>query len=242
MRVELEKAYVVHSRPFRDTSLIVEFITPDYGRVSAVVRGVRSAGKAARAKRGLLQPFVPLLIGWTGKNDLKTATHIESAEVARQLQGLQGPRLFSALYVNELMVRLLPRSEENPALFALYEWVLAHLGSDLPIDIGLRQFELRLLDNLGFGIDFSVEAETGEPLQARLLYSYQPDHGFSRCSAAQQPLAGRAASNLFNGSDLQALAAEQFNETTRKAAKRLCRLAIEARLGGKPLKSRELFV
>lgn len=234
MRVELEKAYVIHSRPFRDTSLIVEFITPNYGRVSAVVRGVRSAGKAARAKRSLLQPFVALLIGWTGKTDLKTATQIESSGAARLLQG---PRLFSALYVNELLVRLLPASEENQSLFALYEWVLEHLGSELPIDIGLRQFELRLLENLGFGIDFSAEAESGAPLQAHCHYQYHPNHGFSRTGQAlhnppQKPL---------SGADLQALAAGQFTESSRKTAKHLCRIAIEARLGGKPLKSRELF-
>lgn len=237
MRVELEKSYVIHSRPFRDTSLIVEFITPNYGRVSAVVRGVRSAGKAARAKRSLLQPFAALLIGWTGKTDLKTATHIESSGGV-QLHLLQGPRLFSALYVNELLMRVVPIAEENLALFALYEWVLAHLSSDLPIDIGLRQFELRLLENLGFGIDFSAEAESDEPLQANCHYRYQPDHGFSRFSSAT----GQAPNNLFSGEDLQALATEQFTETSRKAAKRLCRLAIEARLGGKPLKSRELFI
>jgi DNA repair protein RecO (recombination protein O) len=232
MGVELQPAYILHTRNYRDTSLLVEFITPDFGRVSGVVRGVRSSGKAARQKRGLMQPFIPLLISWTGKTDLKTIIHYEPRATSVQLEG---KRLFSALYVNELSMRLVHHYDENAAVFSLYEWVLKSLASDPLIDVSLRRFELSLLECLGYGLPLG---ESGNKIVAEKLYLFDAAHSDFK-ESKEERYAG--AVNGFKGEELIAIASGEFTPPIRKVAKRLCRIALRSHLGDKPLKSRELF-
>lgn len=233
MRVELQPAYVLHSRHYRDSSLLVELLTPNYGRVSAVVKGVRSTTKHAKQRRSLIQPFIPLLISWSGQSGLKTIIHNESCGAA---VSLHGQRLFSALYVNELLTRLLPHYDGNPATFQLYQHTISALAGDTPMDIVLRQFEIQLLEELGYGIDFTAQANSSEPLREDCDYRFEADCGFVVEYGA---VTDRSA--IFCGEDLLALANGDYNDSARKAAKRLCRLALAAHLGSKPLKSRELF-
>lgn len=234
MRVDSQPAYVLHTRDYRDSSLLVELITPNYGRVSAVVRGVRSTAKSAKQRRSMMQPFQPLLISWTGNSELKTATSFENRAVSL---ALSGTRLFSALYVNELLSRLLRHCDESSELFALYEWVLQSLVCEERIDVVLRRFELSLLENLGYGIDLHSDAATGLAIDAAQVYRFDAERGFVLSADGQAGVAARS----FAGRDLLAIGAGEFDSAARRSAKRLCRLAIEAQLGGKPLKSRELF-
>lgn len=233
MRVESQAAYILHTRHYRDSSLLVEFLTLDYGRVSAVVRGVRSATKSARQRRSLMQPLIPLLISWTGKSELKTLGQFESTALPH---ALLGPRLFSAIYVNELLARLLPHSDNNPELYVLYQSVLEDLLQQECIDVVLRRFELQLLNDLGYGIDLTMEVHSGRPIESGQYYRFDAGQGFSRTVADE-----RAMNSLFRGEDLLAIAQGAFSPQVRHAAKRLCRRALAQQLGAKPLKSRELF-
>jgi DNA repair protein RecO (recombination protein O) len=237
-RIDLQAAYVLHTRPYRDSSLLIELITPDNGRVSGVVRGVRSAGKAAKQKRSMMQPFVPLVVSWFGNGDLKTITNFETRGAALPLKGRQ---LFSAIYVNELMTRLLSHYDEQEGVYHLYCWVLEALMTQQAIDISLRQFELRLLSLLGYGVDLFNEMNTGEPITAGSAYLLEPEQGFSAVTAAAV-VTKQQEHRVFHGEDLLAIGQEAFDPHIRRVAKRLCRLVLEPYLGGKPLKSRELFV
>lgn len=234
MRIDSQPAYLLHSRPYRDTSLIVELVTSGYGRVSAVVKGVRSQGKSAKLRRSLLQPFTPLSLGWSGNTDLKTVNRFEAAGAPVPLKG---ERLFSGIYVNELLTRLLHHYDEHPLWFELYEQVLYGLIGAEHTDVVLRRFEFDLLRELGYGVDLTAEGVSGAPVIADQRYYFDPQQGLSRCEfPSPQP-----AYNLFAGADLLALAAGDYSTSVRRSAKQLCRLALAAQLGEKPLKSRELF-
>ncbi len=237
MRIDAQPAYVLHTRDFRDSSLLIELLTRDHGRVSAVVKGVRSTAKSAKQRRSLMQPFVLLQVGWSGKTDLKSLVHFESNSPPHELQGKQ---LFSAIYVNELLTRLLHHYESNPALFERYQRLLIDLTEQaLPLDVLLRRFELWLLEDLGYGIDFGSEYETGDPINASQQYHFDVEHGFIAAADFVHPHSKQA---LFNGNDLLAIEQGEFTDSARRCAKMICRQALAIHLGGKPLKSRELFV
>lgn len=240
MRVDNQAAFVLHSRDYRDSSLLVEFLTISQGRVSAVVKGVRGKGKTARQRRGIMQPFVPLLISWSGKTDLKQILHFEATGTPLVLAG---QRLFSGFYVNELLVRLLQHYDESPAWFALYQQVMAGLQSQQAADIVLRRFELALLQELGYGLDLSTDAGDGRPLEAGKVYRFDAELGLLNTDAGDPAarVSAPLAPDQFRGEDLLALAQGEFSDAARRSAKRLCRLALLPHLGGKPLKSRELF-
>ena len=242
MRIELQEAYVIHSRPYRDTSLLVDFLTPDYGRISAIVKGVRASTKTAKQRRSLIQPFVPLLVSWGGRSALKTLFHCEAQKPAVLLHKhgitsdrLQGERLFCAMYVNELLMRLLKAEDVSHSLYHLYQQVLSYLAGNDPVDLILRQFEFSLLDELGYGLNFDVDTESGEPIKADCYYRFSADQGFSLFSSAP------SGENVFIGTDIIALAQGDSSPQSRAIAKRICRVALGFHLGAKPLKSRELF-
>ena len=233
MRVLAQPTYVLHTRDYRDSSLLVELLTPDYGRVSGVVKGVRAATQSARRRRAMLQPFVPLLVDWSGKTDLKSLLQMESCGPPLQLQGHP---LFSAIYVNELITRLVHHYEVNKSLFVHYQAVITSLAAQPSLDVVLRRFELWLLQDLGYGVDFTSDCQSGEPLDINAHYFFDPEMGF--LSAVFAPNDKRES---FLGRDLLAIADDDFDDQARRAAKAICRQAIAYRLGGKPLKSRELF-
>ncbi len=235
MRVELQAAYVLHTRPYRNTSMLVDFLTPDYGRVSGVARGVRGSGKAAKQKRALLQPLTPLLISFSGNSELKSINQFEAERIGLQLSG---KKLFSALYLNELLCRLLSQHEDSEVLFMLYQQALQQLQDQALIDVVLRRFELGLLQFLGYGLELTVECETGEAITAGQDYQFYADQGFRLLPANSKE---KASGYYFPGSELLSLAAGDFTPEVRRLAKRLCRMALGVHLGAKPLKSRELF-
>lgn len=231
-RVDLEVAVVLHWRPYRDTSLLVDFFTRDYGVVSAVAKGVRQAKSRSRA---LLQPFVPLFISWYGKTDLKSLRTVEEKNTAIRLVG---DTLFSGLYLNELLIRILQRQDGYPVLFDNYLQTLYQLQgaqNSIAVEKILRQFEWQLLKELGYEMPLLQSNSHGQNIYPEAWYQ-----------VSQQDIQEVAASeNLeegyFKGSDLLAIAQGALDNTqVLKTAKRLMRLALSEHLS-KPLMSRSLF-
>jgi DNA repair protein RecO (recombination protein O) len=228
-RIELQPALVLHARAYRDTSFLVNCLTPDYGRIAVVARGVR---RAKNSQRSLINPFNPLLISVQGKNSLKLMTAFEAS--AHPI-ALTGERLFSGLYVNELLLRLLPEWDSCSSLYYAYQETLHALLSH-DIEDTLRRFEKMLLQQLGYGIDWHREAQSGELLVPEARYKLEPEQGFVLVSDSYRGCS-------YQGASLQQLAQDHY--TTRELkrdAKRISRTLLRPLLGDKPLKSRELFV
>ena len=225
-RVALQPAYVLHSQPFQNTSLLVDFFTMDYGRVRAVAKGARSAKSKYRS---LLQLFQPLLVSLSGRGELKTLTGLESSHGALRLEG---QRLFSGMYINELLTRLLMNHVEHKQLYLAYQDTLAALQGDSAIQLLLRQFELCLLSELGYGINLD------SPIEVDRSYRFTPDIGFQVLVDEGQHNSGK----VYLGAHIVSLREHDLtNSEVVKAAKRLLRTALAAHLGGKPLHSRSLF-
>lgn len=232
MRVKLQPGYVLHSRPYRDTSSLLELFTAEHGRVSVVARGTRRQSRGG-AKGALLQLFQPLLLSFSGRGELKTLTGFEPAGSAH---GLHGDRLYSGLYINELLVRLLHRYDACPRLFARYGGTLEELTGSAAVESVLRHFEMGLLDELGYSFDLRFDGYSGEAVKAEAYYNYVDDHGLVERVEGVDP--GRPA---FQGTDLLAIAEGCIEGQSALTAKRLLRQALASHLGETPLKSRELF-
>jgi len=221
---ELMPAYILHSRKYRDTSLILEMFTQNEGRVAAVQRGGRSK------KSGAVQPFTPLLVSYVGKGELKTISKLD----AGAMHYLTGDRLLLGMYANELLVRLLGKFEKVAGLFSAYQSLLLTLVADDHYQIQLRRFELRLLDELGYGISFGIEASSGDFIEPDKFYRFVPDEGFRELLAETD--------SSYAGHHLLAIADDDLgSDAVEAAARRIARQAIARLLGDKPLKSRELF-
>jgi len=228
MHIELQPAYILHTRPYRDTSMLVDFITPEFGRITAVARGVRSR---KTPKRNLLNPFTRLLISYQGKSDLKLLTHFEAEGTHFSLVA---KHLFSGFYLNELLVRLLPELDAHPHTFSLYEQSLQALTAQRDLEPLLRHFELHLLAELGYGIDFASDSQSGESIAMDLYYCLDTQSGFY--------LANSESNFQFPGRHIHAIAQREFSDAEVKhTAKRITRALLKPLLGNKPLTSRELF-
>ncbi len=232
MRVQLQPAFVLHSRNYRDSSHLLEVITAEYGRIALVSKGSRRAVRG-RSKGAILQPFIPLLISFTGRNELMTLT---GSEVAGPATALAGERLFSGIYLNELVVRLLHRNDAHPGLFIAYGDAVASLGSDEPLDDVLRRFEFNLLEELGYGFDLRVDGHSGEPVEENHWYHYHQEFGLVMQRASLSP-----DNKVYCGEDLLGIAKGERSEAVRLTSKRLLREALAGHLGEKPLMSRDLF-
>lgn len=218
-------AYILHTRDYRETSLIVNLFSRSEGVVDAVLNGGKS-----KKWRGIAREFSPLLAAWSGRGNLKTVTQLEQASMPH---AIAANPLFAGLYVNELLIRLLPANQPFPVLFDHYCLCLDDLAGGAPLEPTLRRFERVLLDELGYEIDFAND-HLGRSLQANGHYRYSHLSGFIGCSALED--------GAFLGADLLAIEAEQWqNDDVRRAAKRLMRLALQPLLGEKPLRSRGLF-
>jgi DNA repair protein RecO (recombination protein O) len=228
-RVRLQVGYVIHQRPFRESSLLLEVLTPDFGRKGLVAKGVR--GERSKL-RGVLQVCRPLLVSWSGRGELGSLTGAEPAGPAHHLVGRQ---LWCALYLNELIQRLVPREDPNPLIYGSYARTLADLARDRDEEAVLRVFERDLLAQIGYGLSLDREADTGRPIAADARYDYRLEQGPVRTGGggAALELSGRTLLDLQRG-DLS-------DPQSRHEAKRLTRAAIAPHLGGRPLKSRELF-
>lgn len=230
-----EPAFVLHTRSFRESSLIAELLTPNHGRIGVVARGGR---RGRRGGAGALQPFTLLAAEWTGRGELRS---LAQAESERHFP-LAGERLFAGLYLNELLLRLLHREEAQPEIFDSYLHTLEALGAGADLEPALRRFELHLLADLGYGFALDHDVH-GQPIAASGQYRLLADEGLVRVAGGvgEDVREGRDAT-LFQGGHLLALAADGFDDQeVRRSAKRLTRLALASHLGGRPLRSRELF-
>jgi len=230
MRVALEPAYVLHGRPYRESSLLLEILGQNHGRVGLVARGAR----APRSRwKSLLQPFRPLLLSWNLRGELGTLT---AADQVASPPALQAEALFCGLYANELVTRFLQRQDPHPGLFENYRSLLTALTGAGGLQPALRLFEMQLLEAAGFGLQLEHEAGSGAPLQADAWYRYVPDSGPQRCD-----FDARQADRLVSGAALLALRAGRPEENHLKELRSLMRHLIRYHLGDRPLQSAALF-
>lgn len=232
-RVSLQPAYVLHTRPFQNTSLLVDFFTYDFGRVKAIAKGAR---REKSRYRSLLQLFQPLLVSFSGRSEIKTLTSLENQHGAISLTG---ERLFSGMYINELLIRLLLNQEEHAAIFSSYQETLAGLQNQPDLEPVLRRFELNLLADLGYAINLYEDCRDHNPIEADCVYRFTPDVGFESNHHFESEIENP---RHYSGAHLIALREMQLQDpAAAKAAKRLLRQALAAHLGEKPLNSRNLF-
>jgi DNA repair protein RecO (recombination protein O) len=234
VQVHLQPTYVLHYRPYRDTSLLVDLFTQDHGRITAVAKGARA--NRSRLK-GFLQPFVPLLTSWIGKTELVTLTH---AEASGPPPHLKGDGLLSGFYLNEVLLRVLERHDAYSRLYQCYHGTLLALQNEQLERCTLRYFEKHLLIELGYGIDLSKEAGSHSPILPDQYYIFDPQQGLSKSTNSH--FVGHS-NHHYLGEHLLAIHADNYsNPEVVRESKRLLKTALSPLLGNKPLKSRELFM
>lgn len=228
-----QKAYVLHVRPYKETSALVDLFTPDYGLIRCMARGIKRNIIQGQS----LQPFINYSIFFTGDTDLKTLNSFESISLPL---ALQGDAMFSGFYVNEVILRAL-RSEtdiDSELLFESYEAALVSLNND-SLEVALRVFEITLLEHLGQNYQWDMDFKTGEVVDGESYYGFFVEQGMARVSNVYVQ---KNPNSCFLGEDLSLLAAYNFqNNRTLKMAKRLLRLALRPIIGYKPIQARELI-
>lgn len=229
-RIQQQPAYILHHRPFRDSSQILDIVTRDHGKVAVVARGSR--GSKSRLA-GVLRPFLPLSVSWVARSDLGTLT---GAEAAGPPIGLRGDAMLSAFYVNELLLNFLHRHDPQPDIYDLYAKVIMALGSTSNIAESLRSFELRLLSLLGYAVNLQHTSGDRAPLDPLRSYEYRMEEG-------PVPVERSDGRLVFSGAQLLSIAAQDFDDpAVLGAASRLLREVIAHHLGGKELKSRKVLL
>ncbi len=229
-QVLLEPGFVLHQRPYRNSSQLLECVTANHGRVGLVARGSR---RAASGQRALLQPFVPLRLSWLRRGELGRLTQVEAAGGGYELAA---QRLLAGYYANELLLRLTARSDPNAEIFSCYSRCLADLAEAKMAARPLRVFELALLDALGYGIELAGDATSGEPLQPELRYAFEVEQGLRRVLEAD------ADADVYSGRDLIALRERRLeDESSLRAAQRLLGRVLKLHLGERPLRSRQVL-
>jgi DNA repair protein RecO (recombination protein O) len=266
-RVTLQPGYVLHHWPYRDTSLLVEILTRDHGRIGLVARGAK---RSKSRLYGLLQPFIPLIISWTGKGDLGTLGAVEAQDWTMQLGGRA---MMNGFYVNELLLRLLHRHDPHPHLYDEYIMVLQRLSdttgdtafmssSDVQDVSGFREqralriFEKNLLRELGYGLVLDHDVVTGHSIREDGRYEYYLDRGpvlrtdpGTRFEDERQNGSNAGSDNqdgndyiTLSGRSLVSLARNRLeDDLSLQESKKLMRVALKRHLGDKPLGSRQLF-
>ena len=229
-RRDEQRAFVLHTYPYRETSLIVEAFSAGHGRVAMVARGAR---RPRSELRGVLQSFQPLALSWAGSAELKTLMH---AEWRGGLPLVCGSALMCGFYLNELLLKLLPREDPHPQLFRDYEDTLARLAADADQAPVLRGFELKLLAELGYALPLTHEADTGAPVDPEARYHYAFERG-PRLKAAEP---GRRYPQI-RGATLLALAGLDFGTAEAAAeAKQLMREVLDHYLERRAVASRRV--
>jgi len=229
-RTDLEPAFVLHARPWRETSLIVESFSRCHGRLGLLARGAR---RPKSRMRGLLQPFIPLLLSWRGKGELATLT---GAEAEGSVLPLSGSAAIVGFYVNELLLRFLHRHDPEPLLFDHYRAALDRISRAGDPEPVLRIFEKRLLQAVGYALELECEADSGRAIEPDERYRYAVNSGPERWSSS------RTSGVCVSGSTLLALAREQLDDRrVLGEAKLLMRSIIDEHCGGRALVSRRLW-
>lgn len=224
-RIQLAPAYILHHRPYRDTSRILEVITRDHGRLSLFARGVRGP-KAKLAS--ILQPFQLLLLSWSGRGD---AAQLTGAETDGSAPALPSGCLMGSFYLNELLLKLTTRHDPVPALFDDYHATLQNLREGCALEPALRIFEKRMLEAVGYGLDLTSEAQGGRPIEAGGYYHFRPAQGLF-------PTVAHAAGAL-SGASLIHLGTEKLDGARDlEDSRRLLQAALAQCLEGRQLNTR----
>ncbi|MBY0266514.1 MAG: DNA repair protein RecO [Burkholderiales bacterium] len=230
-RRDAEPAYLLHTYPYRETSLVAEVYSRHHGRVAVIARGAR---RPRSALRGVLMAFQPLLLAWAGKNELKT---LHKAEWQGGYAPLRGLSLICGFYLNELMLKLMPREDPHEQLFDAYAEALSQLATGGEHAAVLRRFERILLQELGYGLVLDREAESGDGVSPELNYRYIPERG--PVLAARDR--GQSGVELA-GQTLIDMAMDRYTDPrTVQQSKILMRALINHCLGDQTLHTRQLL-
>jgi DNA repair protein RecO (recombination protein O) len=232
MRVESEPGFILHTIPYRETSLLVDIFTLNHGRLRCVAKGFRKPNKKGIAKT--LFPYTEHHFQWQGRGELKTLTQADPIQAP---VFLKQESLFVGLYINELLYKLLHQNDPHQSLYEFYRQLMTQQSTSEIQQPVLRRFEMLLLEELGYGLVLDAEAETGQAVSAESLYYYIPDQGLKL-------IQDQTADNLhaFSGADIMALGQGQLEQqSVLRAAKKLTRQVIDFYLDGKELNSRELY-
>jgi DNA repair protein RecO (recombination protein O) len=229
-RIQDEFAFVLHSYPFRETSLIVETFSRHHGRVPLVARGAR---RPRSALRGLLMSFQPLLLSWFGKNEVRT---LHSAEWQGGQPVLQGTALLCGFYLNELLLNLMARDDPHESLFDYYQHTLMRLAQEQDQAAILRCFEKHLLQELGYALLLECEAGGNRPIRSEVEYRYVLERGAVPDADAE------GLGLQISGKTLLDMAADDYRDAnTARQGKQLMRMLLDHHLSGKVLHTRELM-
>ncbi len=223
-----ELSFVLHSRPFRETSLLLDVYSRQHGRLAIVARGARRPGSALR---GVLMNFQPLLLSWFGKGEVKT---LHAAQWQGGQPSLQGTALMCGFYLNELLINFLARDDSHERLFDFYRATLYRLAHEADHAASLRCFEKHLLQELGYALELKKEAGSGKPIQPEICYRY---------AAEQGALPDDGGSGIkVQGKTLLAMAEDDYADpVVVQQSKQLMRMMLNHHLGGKVLHTRELI-
>jgi len=232
MRVESEPGFILHTIPYRETSLLVDIFTLNHGRLRCVAKGFRKPNKKGISKT--LFPYSEHHFQWQGRGELKTLTQADPIQAP---VFLKQESLFVGLYINELLYKLLHQNDPHQSLYEFYRQLMTQQSTSEIQQPVLRRFEMLLLEELGYGLVLDAEAETGQAVSSEHLYYYIPDQGLKL-------IQDQTADNLhaFSGADIMALCQGQLEQqSVLRAAKKLTRQVIDFYLDGKELNSRELY-
>lgn len=228
--IRSDLSYIIHSRPYRESSLLLKVVTRDHGVISMVQRGAR------KSRKPIAQPFNLIQISWSGSSELKTLRTIETLECRL----LTGKNMYIGLYLNELMMRLMGPEQTITAIFDRYHHLVYRLSSVADdAEPLLRSFEFALLEELGYGFSLERDALRGEKVQAGQSYCFDPQQGIL---LLREDAVDSCVKQAYRGEHLLSMAALDYSDPQVKVmAKKLMREALAPLLGSKPLMSRELF-
>ncbi len=228
--VQLEDAFLLHQRAYRNTSQIIECLTRDHGLVALVAQGSR---RPKGGQRAILQPFLPLRISWIRRGELGRMIQVEPRAPAAELDGRT---LLAGFYLNELVIRLLARGDANAAAYSCYSRALVELEAGISTAASVRLFEYRFLEALGYGLNLNDEVETDEPIRADARYRFEPEVG------ARYVEGDTSEGDVFWGRELISLRDEDLgDEASLRAARRLLARALQPYLGDRPLRTRAVL-
>ncbi|MDO9103645.1 MAG: DNA repair protein RecO [Methylovulum sp.] len=223
--VYLQPAFILQQQPYRESSLIIDVLTRDYGRISLIAKGVR---KPKSKTANLLQAFVPLNISYVGKAELKILADVENIPPLPKLTGLA---LYCGFYINELTGYFLHQHDPHPEVYADYRHCLYGLDQNVTasrIEAALRIFEYGLLEHVGYGLQLEYDACNEQPIDPAKKYVFNSGQGLVE-----------AAHGLYSGTTLHAIKRKEFTDPqVLSEAKRLMRTIIDSQMQGRPLKSR----
>lgn len=222
---EWDDCFLLHQRSYGETSVIAEVFTLKNGKMSIIARGAK---KPKSKFFGYLAPFTKLKITYSGRSELKTLTNIDR-DFSTSSNSFSKTS-YSLLYINELLIRLLPKDAEQEDLFLLYEAFLNKVTSGSDLELTLRHFELDLLDMLGYGLDFENDIDKHEEIEPTKKYSFIPERGFRESNNSD-----------FSGEDIINIRTRELSKVSKKYLKHLTQTAIHFCLDGRDLASRDIF-